>query len=246
MKKLLTFLIVPMLFASCATVTARKDYDLRIHSDAANAKAVVNDSSYVLPARVKVVRSKEDLAIKLITDSVTKNYTIKSSPSPRFVYGNLLFLQAAPVGYIVDFTSPKRFYYGYKVNLTTNDTVTTIIPRLARGYINYFSKTYPTSKGDVYFSAALLHTSHFYLQPRNEPATNNIGFFGVGAGLEYYYKSNKYVKINAGYALGAEPFEYFGAHESTSAANFTLTNNYKVSRFSFGYGFNYGIYKWRL
>ena len=189
MKKLLFFLFpVPMLLTSCATITNKKQQNLKISSNRPGSKAEVSDSTYSLPATIKVARSKEDLKVKLITDSITKDYIVKASPNAAFVYGNLAWFHLMPAAYAVDFNSPKRFYYGHKIELNDNDTLTTIVPALARGYINYFTRKFPTQNGQFNLTAGIPVVTHFLMRPRNEPLREQALFLGISIGAEYYYK----------------------------------------------------------
>ena len=252
MKKLITILVLlPLLLSSCATVINKKQQKLDVFADKKGAKATINDSTYTLPATVKVTRSKEDLKVTLITDSITKNYIVKASPNASFIYGNLMWMQASPLAYLADFNSPKRFYYGHKIMLSDSDTVNVIVPRLARGYINYFNKRYPTKKGQVNVTGGIPFANLFYFTPSNEELQNMSGFFGVTVGLEYFYKENKFLKLSGSYALDHEVpipvgIDYDDAHQRVRAANITLTDNYKLNRFTVGYGLNYAMYTWQL
>jgi len=40
--------------------------------------------------------------------------------------------------------------------------------------------------------------------------------------------------------------DYDDAHQRVRAANITLTDNYKLNRFTVGYGLNYAMYTWQL
>jgi hypothetical protein len=66
----LIFLIPIIFLSSCATLILRKDYDIRVSSNVPNAKAEILDSVYCLPAEFQIKRSKEDLNIKLLSDSI--------------------------------------------------------------------------------------------------------------------------------------------------------------------------------
>ncbi len=251
MLKKLVLAGTALCLTSCATIISKKEYNLRVLSHEDNMKAVINDSIYTLPAKVKVKRSKEDLKITLIGDTLRRDFTVKSSPSPEFVYGNLVFMQACPIGYAVDFTTQKRFYYGRKVNLDRNAPDSIIEPRILRRWNNYFSKKYTTPKGTWAFTASIPYANGFYQQPKNEPAKDQYGFFGTSIGMEYYYKDDRFVKVTTGAYIDFEvpvpvPLDRFDSYETMSAYNLLLTDNHKFNRFSFGYGLNYTIHSWRM
>jgi hypothetical protein len=61
-----------------------------------NTKVTVNDSTYSLPAAVKVKRSKHSLPITVISDSVTKQAVVEPGMSPTFFYANIWLLEFSP------------------------------------------------------------------------------------------------------------------------------------------------------
>jgi hypothetical protein len=230
---------------------SRKTYDLRVISKKPNLQMQVNDSIYKVPVKVNVRRSKNDLPIRLISDTLTRNKIIKSSPRPAFIYGNLLWMEFCPIGYIVDFTNNKRFYYGRTLDLDINDTSTIIRPRLSRMYYNYFSKKYSTNKGQINLKYSLPWINNFYLQPPYEPSKTNTGFWGISLGLEYFYKANKFVSITSNAVTDIfipipAAVDYEGNYENMSSIYLDMTDNYKLKRFSIGYGLNYSKNSWAL
>jgi hypothetical protein len=60
-------------------------------------KIELDKKVYALPTVVDVKRSKTDLQIKLISDTVVSAYTVRSSPNLAFTYGNLLWMQVCQV-----------------------------------------------------------------------------------------------------------------------------------------------------
>ncbi|MEL1243604.1 hypothetical protein AAEO56_04970 [Flavobacterium sp. DGU11] len=252
MLKKILLLAVVLCLNSCATIFTRKEYKLKVFSYEKNRKAIINDSTYMLPAEVKVRRSKEDLKVTLISgDTLRKDFIVKASPNPAFLYGNLIFMQAFPVGYAVDLTTQKRFYYGRNLRLDSKSTDSIIEPPFLKFWNVYLSKKYTTPKGQWAFTASMPYANAFYQQPKNEPSKSKVGFLGFSAGLEYYYKEDTFVKLNASATIDFEfpipvPLEYFDAHEKMGAYNFTLTHNHKFNRLSFGYGFNYAINTWKI
>lgn len=101
-------------------------------------------------------------------------------------------------------------------------------------------------KGQIFLELSAPYMNGFYMQPRNEPAQGYFGFFGFSAGVSYYYKNHKYLKLGASAATDflvpmPLPITRDGAYESADIFNFTLTDNQKFNRFTVGYGFNYAI-----
>jgi len=245
-RKIFLLLTTLLCLTSCATIVARKEYTVKLYSKIPDAKARVKDSIYNLPASIIVERSRENLAVSLIDGSVVKDIEIKSELNPYFIYGNLPFGLA---GYLIDFTNDKRFYYGRKILLDeiSKDNYNTQV----REKTAYFKRNFPTHKRQLNIIAAIPYANGFYLQPHNEPAKPYFGFFGITIGAEYFYKDNKFIKFTAGRSIDFEApvpvsVDYDGSHESANATNFTLTDNYKLGRFTLGYGLNYAIYTWKI
>jgi len=247
--RLLLPLLMLLSLTSCATLFNRKEYKLKIYAYENNVKAKVNDSIYTLPAYVKVKRSKEDLAVQFITDTLTHDIIVKSSVNPEFIYGNLAFLQLAPAGYVSDCFTDKRFYYGRKLLFKSWDTTTVFTPPIFNGVKKYFAQKYPVQKGQVNFTISIPYVNGFYMRPQGEGLKMNTGFFGLSAGLEYYYKDNTFAKINIASAIDFDffipvPVEGDGPYQSTRNFSISFTNNHKLSRFVLGYGLSYAKNKW--
>lgn len=247
--------LLPILFivalTSCATTLTKRSYDLKIESVDNRGSVKVYDAVYALPARVPVKRSKEDLHIKLIIDSLPTEYTVRSSPNPAFVFGNLLWFSASPVAYGIDLTNPKRFYYGRSVHLDPADTVRIIRPGLLRAYDNYLTRDFPTQKGQVNLNLSIPYLNSFYFQPEGEEIKSNTGFWGISAGLEYFHHNRSYFAVTVSAVLDQlppvpAPTDYSGAYETLSSFAVSLTNNHKRQRWHFGYGVNYAWNAWAL
>ena len=255
-KKLLPLILVGSL-TSCATLFSKKSYDLEIASDA-NSRVKVYDSIYTLPASVQVLRSKDSLPMVLISDTVSKNYILQPSVSPKYLYGNLGFVHFAPLGYLVDLTTVKRFYYGKSVFLTANDTVTQLTTPVGSAYnktTDYLSAYYfrrkETRKGQINATLSIPWLTNFYFKPAGEGSRQNTGFLGISTGLEYYHSNRKYISVNASAVMDSwapVPVPVFqeGSWESFRAATISATENHQHQRLSFGYGLQYSRNVWRF
>jgi len=247
----LIFLIPIILLSSCATLMLRKDYDIRVSSNVPNAKAEIRDSVYSLPAEFRIKRSKEDLNIKLLSDSLKRNYIVKASPNATFLYANLICYPILPIMYGIDFTNQKRFYYGKTITLNTYDTTSIIRPKISKKYNDYWTKSFPTNKGQINLIYSLSWVNSFYLQPNQETSKANTGFWGISAGLEYYYKEKKYLSLTGSAVMDFFiPFpaavDFSGEVENMYSVYASLTDNYKFRRFTVGYGLNYSRNTWQL
>lgn len=76
MRTTLCILAISFLFSSCATLLTKQSYKVKIDSNVEKAKVEVRDSIYPLPATIQVKRSRDDLDLKLITDTATIGYIV--------------------------------------------------------------------------------------------------------------------------------------------------------------------------
>lgn len=246
MKHLFLFLAMAFQLSSCATLTNSHFYDAHISSNNPSAKVQIYDSIYNLPAVVTLERSKDDLKIKLITDSTTQDYDVLSSFNPKFLYGNLIWTGVSPIAYFIDSYSSKKYYYGKFIHLDESDTIA-ISPSCFR---DYYAVTCPVEKGQINFVFGLPWVNSFFLKPQYESPKSNTGFVGASVGLEKYYQNNKYIAISASAVtdffapIGAVDIE--GEWESMNSIYLSLTDNFKFRRFSIGYGANCSMNIWQL
>lgn len=255
-KKLATIFLIFSL-TSCATIFTKKTYKLEIKSFA-NTKVKVYDSIYNLPAKIEVKRSKNVLPIVLISDTINKNYTLKPSINPKYLYGNLSFVHFAPVGYLVDLTTEKRFYYGKSIFLNISDTITQIKTPISKSYLdfrnnfsNYFSKKHITNKGQINLTFSIPLVNSFDFRPNGEGQKTSTGFLGISTGIEYYHSEYKFINLNATAVLNSivpvpAPVSYKGEVDFLSALAISLTENHKFNRFTFGYGLIFSKNNWKF
>ncbi|MDD3308922.1 MAG: hypothetical protein PHY69_03050 [Dysgonamonadaceae bacterium] len=236
-------LFLGLLLSSCATLMNRTDHSVRFYSDAPDAKVQVNDSVYPLPAYIQLSRSKDNLPVKLLNDNEVKELEIKPVLTNQFLVGNLLWISGAPIGYLIDLTNEKRYYYGESVYLSSSTSDSTVKP------MTYWHRRYSTEKGQINLHYSIPYVNSFYLRPKGETPKFNTGFWGTSMGLDYFYKDNKFVTLKASGVMdfflpviGAVDIR--GEYELMSSAYFSLTDNYKLNHISLGYGLNYAWNKW--
>lgn len=246
MRAFLLLLIIPIMMCSCATLIHKKEYSLNFSASVENSKIQLNDSLIDLPAKIKVERSKEDLSVVLISDSIKRNFIVKSSPNNAFLFGNLLWFEFCPIAYLIDFSNPKRYYYGKSVTFYLKSLDSVIIPQ--KTPLAYFSREFPTKAGQMNFSFSIPYINSFYQKPPFEPNKSNTGFWGASLGLEYYYKDYNYLAINANTASDffapIGPADIFGEYDMMSTMYLSLTDNHRFNRFSAGYGINFSSNSW--
>ncbi len=240
-----------ILLSSCATLLKRKNCDILISSNVEHAQIQVMDSLYNLPAKVSVKRSKKDLSIKLISDTSKKDFIIKSSLNPTFVFANLLWAEYCPIAYLIDLTNQKRFYYGKSIFLDKYDTTKLIAPLILKNFHRFSSKTYPTYKDQIFLTVSIPWINNFYLQPNRESVKSNTGFWGFSFGVDYFYSDTKFLNIS--FSEAADFFvpipaavDIYGDYELMNSIYASLTQNFKMTRFSLGYGINISGNSWNL
>ena len=250
-NKVLLVLVLFMFF-SCATIRLDKTYKLEVKSDVASS-IKFEDSIYVLPTNIEVYRSERPLKLTYIVDTTKTKVSVKPILHPNYNYGNLITIS----GYLFDHLSEKRFYYGKTLILNPNIPAKLIeeplfksLKEYGNDFVNQFSKSYSTEKGDVHFNFSIPTACNFYMQPIGQGIKKSVGF-GVAIGLDYCYKKNKYLSFElAGFV---DHFRLFGKSyeddddyifERQSATHYSLTDNFKLKRFSIGYGIAYSENNW--
>ena len=243
--------LILLFLTSCATITHQKQYAVYMHSNQENSKVVFGDSIYDLPDSITIRRSKNGLNLTLLGDSISREYTIKSSPNREFLHYNLFWVFAAPIAYAIDFTTPKRFYYGDDIFFNVNDTTSLIIPGFRKEFNDYFYKPYPTVKNQINLFLSIPYINSFRMHPADEPLKINTGFWGISAGLEFFYRQNRFLSFNVSgvsdlfVPFPVSPgFEY--PYEMMKSWYISLTDNIKYNRFNFGFGICYANNIWEF
>jgi len=243
LKKMTIFGFLIML-SSCATILNEKNYNIYVKTNSPKkAQIKYNDSIYELPTMLNVQRSKNDLSMTLISDTLKKDFLIKSSLSEEFVYKNLVWLPFAPIGYLVDLSNDKRYTYGKLAVLNIFDK---------EGIVrNERRPKYITKQGQANLMMTLPFGSSFYMQPQNESPKKMAGLIGIGTGLEYYYSDKKFINFTLTSCFMnenpfPEPVDRWYEHEYMGSTYFMITDNIRLNRFSFGYGLSYSSNKWKL
>ena len=235
MKIRLLLLLLPLL-TSCGTILNKSSYPLKIRSNAVNASVKVYDSVYPLPAKVQVTRSKEDLDVTLITDTLSRTYHIPAIYDRATLACNILTQSLfCPIGIIIDHRTEKGFYYRRKIFLDINDTIYEKLPLSKDRSILYR----PIPKGHVNFTLSLPWINSFHLQPPGIPTKNSTGCVGASAGLEYYYKDNRFIKFTTSGVMSFPapvPVPILGEYDITKSFSMNLTHNHRWQRFIIGYG----------
>ena len=245
-------ILVSFLFFSCATITLKGTYKLKVKSDIAS-KIQYHDSTYNLPTEIEVYRSPNPLRFIYIVDTLRIKISIESKLNPTYKYGNIICF---PSGFMVDLLSDKRFYYGKililnpngvqldskKLQLESSKIQSTYNP-------NQLVKKFVTEVSKFHLSYSIPTACNFYMQPIGQGIKKSVGF-GFTFGLDYNYKKNKFISFNvASFVDRFGQFNYsleddFSEYERQASDNFSLSDNFKFNRFTLGYGINFSQSNW--
>lgn len=246
MKKIILSTLLCLIITSCATILKKKTYELSVSSDVSGSKVKIYDSIYPLPANVVVERSKEDLnLIWLTSDSIHKDYLVKTSPNSTFLFANLLGFHFIPVTYGIDFTNQKRFYYGKEIFLSSQDTTYTIFPPIREKGVkiaNYFKREFLRTPGDMNLVISIPSINGFNMDTEQHGVRVQTGVFGFRTGFDYYYREDKYFNMSLAFSSGRLLF----SEEKLNTYYLSLTDNKILHRLNVGYGLNYSINRWKF
>jgi hypothetical protein len=249
--KFFSILLIVLLFCSCASIRLDETYKLEIKSDK-KSKVQYRDSTFNLPAEIEVYRSGKPIKLIFFTDSIKKEYNIKPLLHPNFIYGNII----SPSCYLIDMYNPKRFYYGKTIILNSKDSIKVIRESLfkspilyGKDILNQLTKEYPTKKGKVDFTISIPIATNFEMRPLNEGIKKSVGF-GISIGADYYYKKNKFLSLTlSALADKLKLTSYYDQppydNHRIFSQNISLTDNFKINRFSLGYGLNFSENGWQ-
>ena len=100
-------------------------------------------------------------------------------------------------------------------------------------------------QGDFHIALKLPHVNFLHFTPRKAFTEQQFGFNGYGLGLSYFYKDNRNLVMDASILLTFKlpfpaPLDAW-YNKTLSTAYFSITDNYHLKRFSFGYGLNYSM-----
>lgn len=235
-KKTLIILTISLLLASCASLTNQKWTRSTIYTTEPTKIVFRNDTIKTLKNKAKLTleRKNAPLEIIAITDSLNKKVTINAINSFAY-WGNIPCNYG--IGMLVDKNNPKRYTYPKEVYLNSSDTIN-----------RFFSYEQGNNKGQLLLHLSLPYINIFQLTPVNEDTKRNTGFCGISIGLDYFHSRNQYVNISASGVMDLfapmGPIDISGEYELMSSAYFSLSNNHKIKRFSFGYGLSYVENTW--
>jgi len=233
MKKLFIIILLSCIFVSCATLFNTPTTAIDIYTTKPSRIVVNNDTTITHDNKVSisVMRSRDPITITAISDSIKKVVKIESIYSLAYV-SNVFFLYGI-AGAIVDHNSPKQFTYPFKVYLNSNDT---------SGMYYLYGKA--NNRNELYLKVSIPEINTYLFRPLSNGVKTATGFLGISAGIDYYHKKNQYLNLSVTcaadyYVPFPAPIDCIGKSESLSSIYLSLSNNYKINRFSLGYGLSY-------
>ncbi|MDO6430851.1 hypothetical protein Q4E93_09635 [Flavitalea sp. BT771] len=229
--------VIPVFFASCATVLNGPAQNIRIGTDknirrVSMENALFEDSSgrpSEVPGTYLVRRNNKTLVIHIQLDSGEKILRIR--PHNSLAYW--LNIENYCLGMLVDKDNPKRYAYRCWSYLALKDTAITL-RRFA-----------PVPLGTVRFSLSVpLINSFSLISP--EGRSSPTGPLGLEAGVDYFYKPDHYISLSAG-AASSVFADHLGKGYFTTGHTFfgSIRNNLVIGSFDLGYGLSFSNLFWQ-
>jgi hypothetical protein len=234
---LFLFTFVTILFSSCATVFNGSSHKVHFATNIEAEQITVNKRTKRLVdggTTFEADRKKEPLLVSIKGKDSAYQVSIKSRNTPSYLY-DVIF--TAGLAAIIGREDPRR--YGYRNYIYVEKKGDAI--RLYR-----FA---PTPKGTVNVNFSMPYLNYLHLST-TENYKDIAGFFGLSAGVDYFYKQNTYLSLQGGAAATAieavpVPVKYAGKHEHASTLFASIRNNHTIRSFDFGYGLSFSKYYWK-
>lgn len=234
------FAIISLAFtlSSCATLFNSLEERMDIITTSPAQIVVFQDTFQQVKnrAKIQVPRSLQPLKLTVISGDQSNEFMIPSQSS--FMYWSNIFTNYG-LGMLIDHDKAQRYSYPSKVYLDPKNTSGTYLLRDTRNR----NKEWQLKLGIPYVNT-------FFLQPDLEiDAKSNTGFWGLSLGLDYYHHSNQYLEFTVS---GQSDFlvpvpaavDIEGEYEIMSSWHWSLSNLYRIKRFSLGYGVSFSRNTW--
>lgn len=235
MKNLLLFTCLAFGCCSCATILNPSHKAMTIYTSSPSKIIIRKDTLQTEgnEAHFLVSRSKEALNLRVVADSSDLSLTVKAKNSFAY-YLNILYNYG--LGMLIDQNNPKRYTYPRRIFVD---------PAEGGGF-----KTYPaTQRGDLNFQISFPYINSFITQPFGESRKTSTGFWGLGAGVDYYHKDRQYLSLNARTVSDfflpiLAPVSYVSGQDFMSSSYLSLSNHHRIKRFDWGYGLSWIENRW--
>lgn len=119
----LVIAVVLCALASCNTVLRSNMQKVNVFSNAPEAKVVINDSLYTLPAEVLLKRDKLPVKITYYSYNKQMDSIVEPKIGPVFYLLNIPTIPAFGAGYWIDLSNKKRFGYPKNIFFNTKDSL---------------------------------------------------------------------------------------------------------------------------
>ncbi|MGE0076351.1 MAG: hypothetical protein AB7S48_00675 [Bacteroidales bacterium] len=235
MNKIAIYLLLLVILDSCATIINTSTTKISVYSNRPS-RLTVNNSTYNFDRECKIYveRNSDSLIMYAESDSLKRTIKLKSKNSLGY-YANIFY--NCGVGCIIDYNNPKRYTYQNDIFID----YTSHSDRVSRfGSVN---------KGQINLNLSLPWVNQFVMHPQNEAYKSSIGFWGISAGLDFFYKEDKFISITASGVMDFFlPFpaavDLSGEFDLMSSSYYSLTDNINFRNFTIGYGLNYSNNTW--
>jgi hypothetical protein len=256
------------MLASCATMLNGPTTTFVVHSatpaevvtggevSSDSIRAMVHDVQHIARLQrgghrftkytIEAERSKKPLDV-VVTDSMGTYALEHKSRLHKAVAANVINYGS---GLIIDLFHPQaRFYPDLYVDGGRYATFRQV-KHARRDYL-LTRRDYLLTRGQTHLTLGLPWTNFFSTLPDAlGRRRNNAGFIGMSLGAEYFYADRHSAALEVSGIIDAflpvlAPIDFSGWHEFNDAVNFSLTHNHHTRYFSFGYGLNMPITRWR-
>lgn len=258
MFKFLPAILACCLLTSCATMINSSYKNIAILAEEPvtvtykNSVFHTNDSNLVT---IPVDRSKKPLKLFVQTDSLERDVEIKSKVDGAF-YLNFVSPLSLYGGFI-DVLGNKMYTYPNVIlnkDLTVNQNATFDLKKKINKQVEIKKRRVATKryngqlpqKGDLFFdlSFPFIYITHSTTAPETMPRLFSMSVFGFSAGLDYYYKNNRFINLSGNYFVGGDIAigcggDDYSDFQRINSYSIMFSHNHKYRKFSFGYGLAY-------
>jgi hypothetical protein len=235
-KSLTIIVIHSALLPSCATLLNGPVMNIHIATDDKIKRVSVDNALYPDkitrepkdPGTYLIPRDHETLVIHAQLDSGEKVIRIAPHLSAAFWFN----VENYGLGMLVDITNPKRYGYRRWYYLTLKDSAITL-RRFA-----------PVPKRTMSFSLSVPLINAFSLtSPEGRSAPE--GPLGLGAGVDYFYRTNRYISLSLGAATSVFGDRIGVGYYNTAHIFFSsIRNSHVIGSFDLGYGLSFSGLLW--
>jgi hypothetical protein len=227
---------IPVFLSSCATLLNGPAQNIQVATDEKIRRVSIDNALFADSTqheskgfRIYLVRrSHETLFIHTQLDSGEK--IIPIHPHNSFAFW--LNIENYGIGMLVDKDNPKRYGYRRQNYLTLKDTSVTL-RRFA-----------PVPKGTMYFSLSVPLVNSFSLRSPEGQSTPG-GPIGLEAGIDYFYKTDRYISLSAGAGSSAFVDHIGNGYYDTGHTFFgSIRNGHVIGSFDLGYGLSFSDLLW--